>query len=440
MQFPNSVKDIITRLSDNGYEAYAVGGCVRDSLLELTPKDWDVCTNAVPDEVCALFDKVLKTGVKHGTVTVLYGADAVEVTTFRRDGEYTDRRRPDSVSFVSELETDLSRRDFTINAMAMDTTYAITDPFGGREDLRNGIVRCVGEPNVRFNEDALRIIRALRFASVLGFLIEEETARSIRRKKSLLRSVSAERINRELSGLLMGKGVLAVLLSYSDILGVIIPEILPMTGFLQHNPWHVYDVWEHSVRAVAASEQDLILRLTLLLHDCAKPDCFTRDKNGVGHFYGHPKLGAQKAERILARLRYDNTTSSRVKELIEMHDRRIPSDTAAIKKMLRKIGAEQFFTLLNVKRADRLAHKQVKIKEELRELAELEHMARECLEAGQAFRLCDLKVNGADLIALGIPEGKAIGETLEKLLEMVITGKSMNDRTELIDAAKRLML
>ena len=289
LQLPQGARYVMARLEESGYQAYAVGGCVRDSLLGRAPKDWDICTDALPEDMQRIFrcDHLIETGLKHGTLTVMKGGEPYEVTTFRVDGEYTDHRHPDGVHFVTEVREDLARRDFTVNAMAWNPKTGVVDAFGGREDLARGVIRCVGDAETRFGEDALRIMRALRFASVYGFAIEEETARAIHRLKDTLQDVAAERIRVELAKLLCGQGAGQILREYSDVLFAILPQLAAMHGFDQHTPYHAYDVWEHTVRAVESVPANEVLRLTMLLHDSGKPAAFTVDENGVGHAHGH---------------------------------------------------------------------------------------------------------------------------------------------------------
>ena len=291
MNIPQGPNEILNRLTAAGFQAYAVGGCVRDSLLGTVPGDWDICTSALPEETEACFSdlRVVETGLKHGTVTVIFQGVPYEITTFRSDGNYLDHRRPQQVNFVRTLKEDLLRRDFTINAMAVGLDEEIQDPFGGRQDLKDGIIRCVGDPDTRFTEDALRILRGLRFASRLGFSIAPETAAAMERNKNLLSYVSGERIYKELAGILIGTYAQSVLEQYGGVLAAVLPEIQPSMGFLQRNPFHNRDVWQHTLEALGKSRPDPIVRWALLLHDLGKPDCFTLDDRGIGHFYGHPQ-------------------------------------------------------------------------------------------------------------------------------------------------------
>ena len=303
-ELPAGAAFIIDRLNKHGHRAYVVGGCVRDCLLGIMPKDWDICTSALPEEMQRIFrdQHVVETGLKHGTLTVVIDHIPYEVTTFRVDGEYTDHRHPDEVRFVRDVREDLARRDFTVNAMAYHPEEGLVDAFGGQEDLAAGIIRCVGEAERRFDEDALRILRALRFASTYCFAIEEHTAAAVHSLKETLADVAAERIRVELAKLLCGKGAGDILRSYHDVMGQVIPQVRPMVGFEQHTPHHRYDVWEHTIRAVEAVPATEVLRLTMLLHDSGKPAAFTMDENGVGHAYGHQKISAEIADKVLTSL------------------------------------------------------------------------------------------------------------------------------------------
>ncbi len=315
ISLPVPVEYVLHTLRRGGYEAYIVGGCVRDALLGFPPADWDVTTSAPPEDIVRLFEgrnRLIETGLKHGTVTILADGMPVEVTTYRIDGKYTDGRHPDSVCFTASLAEDLRRRDFTINAMAYCPEEGLIDCYSGQADLREGIIRCVGVPDIRLQEDALRILRALRFASVLGFSIDGDTADSLRRNRELLANIAAERLAAELNRLLCGRKAGKILLDYSDILGIFLPELSPMVGFAQHNAYHAYDVWEHTARCLQAASPLLPVRLAVLLHDSGKPPCFTMDDNGIGHFYGHPAVSTEIARTVLTRLRYESKTTETV--------------------------------------------------------------------------------------------------------------------------------
>ena len=418
MDIPQYAATVLERLEHHGFEAYVVGGCVRDSLMGRTPKDWDVCTNALPDEVLRVFRKfhVIKTGLKHGTVTVMVDHQPVEVTTFRIDGAYTDNRHPDSVNFVSRVEEDLARRDFTINAMAYNPRRGLVDAFGGREDLDARAIRCVGEPDERFHEDGLRILRALRFAARYDFNIETETAHSIRRNRHLLSNVSAERIFTELKGILAGEGVLSMLLGFPEVFATIIPEIQPAIGFPQKNPYHCFDVWTHTAYAVAAAPADEPLRLVMLLHDLGKPAHHSVGEDGRAHFYGHPETGAQMAREILLRLKSDNATLERAVVLVREHDIVWPTTPAGMRRLVGRIGAENVRLLFDVRRADLAAHSDFAREKDAGAIRAAYLLFEDVLDSTPAFTVKDLPVNGADLMALGMQPGPAMRRVLERLL------------------------
>ncbi len=440
MTMPDAVRMLIGRLLAAGHSAYAVGGCVRDSLLGHAPSDWDITTSATPDQMKACFSdlRVIETGLAHGTLTVLVDAQPYEITTFRKDGDYQDHRRPDSVRFVGELREDLARRDFTVNAMALPADGRLIDLFGGQADLRNGIIRCVGDPLRRFEEDALRILRALRFASQLEFAIEPFTAAAMREKRALLDCVSAERVFAELKRLLCGPGVLAVLDGYPDLLGQVLPEILPAVGLQQHNPHHDSDVWEHTARAVASIEPTPALRLTMLLHDLGKPQCFMQDEQNTGHFFGHAKCSERMADDVLSRLKSDNATRERVLTLIRVHDLRPEPDPKWIRRRLNQLGEQGLRDLLKVQRADTLAHSPLLREEKLSILARCEAQLEREIQARSCFSLKDLAVNGRDMMELGL-SGAGIGQALNALLEQVMDERIPNERPALVEAARRFL-
>lgn len=433
---PEEVKTAISKLTQNGFEAYIVGGCVRDSLLGDKPKDYDITTSAEPEEVEKIFSnyRVIETGIKHGTVTVLINKMPLEITTFRIDSDYSDKRHPTNVTFTKSLEEDTARRDFTMNALAYNDERGICDFYGGSEDIKNKIIRCVGDSNQRFNEDALRIMRAIRFSSVLGFKIEDNTKRAIFQNKELLKNISSERIANELVKLLCGENVRKVLLEYIDVLGVVIPELLPMKGFDQRNIHHIYDILEHTAVAVENIEPTPILRLTALFHDIGKPKCFFM-KNGEGHFYGHSEVGAKMTENILSRLKFDNNTKNTVTKLVKIHDVQIEETEAAVKRCMNKHTSEIFFMLLKMKRADTLAQSPI-CRDRLEYLDRLEKTAREIIAQNACFSLKDLTINGSDLIEMGFKPGREIGVILKNLLDEVIGGKLPNKKEELIKFTK----
>ena len=352
--FSPQAQAILTRLEQAGYQAFAVGGCVRDTLLGRTPGDWDITTSALPEQVMALFDAV-PTGIAHGTVTVRLEGRGFEVTTFRGDGPYLDGRHPSGVVFTRHLEEDLARRDFTVNAMAMDLRGRITDPFGGRENRPRRLLRCGAAPERRLPEDALRTLRALRFAAVLGFSVEPETAAALVHQAHRLDLIAPERVSHELQRLLTGAYVGPVLRQFAPVLAAVLPEIRPLMGFEQHSPHHRYDVWEHTVRSVETIAPQPVLRWTMLLHDVAKPQCFTLDEQGKGHFYGHDAQGAAMAEEILRRLRLPRRDTERIVLLIREHMRQIAPTEKSVGRALHRLGPEALEQLLAVQRADRLA-------------------------------------------------------------------------------------
>lgn len=430
-KIPEYVKNVLRKLEDAGYEAWCVGGCVRDLHLGRIPEDWDVTTSARPEETMAVFGAVaLPTGLKHGTVTVKSEEGSVEVTTYRRDGDYLDHRRPESVAFTTSLEEDLLRRDFTVNAMAMDLREQVCDPYGGFQDLEAGILRCVGDGERRFEEDALRILRGLRFAACLGFEIEPEAAAAIRKKKELLREIAVERIWVEMTKLLVGVGVVRILREYVDIFGVFWPELLEMVDLNQKNRHHIYDVWEHTLHAVACTEQHLILRCAVLFHDVGKPKCMTVDENGVGHFYGHPEISAALTDELLRRLKVDNATRETVVRLVAWHDRNIPRTERGVGRALRELGETDLRRLLAVKRADNLAQAPEYHGIQL-EIDKAEQIMERLLEENACVSLRQLSVTGRDLMALGV-FGPAVGEGLNLLLDAVIDGLAENRRESLL--------
>lgn len=430
MFLPENVKFVLERLDKCGYKAYAVGGCVRDALLGQIPHDYDITTDAEPDETerCFCDKTVIKTGIKHGTVTVIVDGRPVEITTMRTDGEYSDSRHPDEVSFTGNIKEDLSRRDFTVNAMAYND--AVIDYFGGKEDLENGIIRAVGEAELRFSEDALRILRALRFSSKLGFSVEKNTAVAIHKLKHLLKAVSAERIFMEIKGIICGKNAENVLIEFADVICEIIPEFQNCIGFAQNNPHHIYDVYTHTVKALAATEANEELRLAALFHDIAKPICKTEDENRIFHFYGHPEKSAEMAEKILRRFKCDNKTRETVVMLIKYHDYRFPPTERNVKRLLAKIGFEAARLLVKLKRADLYAQAP-----QYRENESQIDMICDIINKLEAEATCisvkNLELNGNDLIDLGF-EGKRIGEILNYLLALVIDGKIENEKNALL--------
>ena len=434
-EIPSGARHMLQTLSDAGYEAYLVGGCVRDLLRGVEPHDWDICTSARPEETEACFagHRIIETGLKHGTVTVLEEGEPYEITTYRTEGPYSDSRRPDYVKFVSSLEADLARRDFTMNAIALGLDGGPRDPFGGADDIKAGVIRCVGEPAQRFQEDGLRVMRALRFGAVLGYEIEEQTVRAIHENRHMLERVAAERINVELRKLLVGEKAGDILRQYPDVFRQFWPQLEPLVTLEQNNPWHCWGGWEHTIHAVKAAPADLIPRLTMLLHDIGKPACKSTDENGIDHFYGHPAVSAKLADQMLRTLKFDSKTRERVVTLVEHHDAQIPCRDRSIRKWLGRLGPETFFQLLEVKRADGMGQAYELVKDRLAELEEIKTKAEAIVAQGQCFSLKDLAVNGQDVIAAGVAPGPEVGRALSKLLERVLSGEVPNERKILLD-------
>lgn len=435
---PEYVQMVLRSLETAGYEAWCVGGCVRDTLLSRVPEDWDVTTSALPEETLAVFGgSAIPTGLRHGTVTVRTETGGVEVTTYRLDGEYRDHRRPETVTFTRSLEEDLARRDFTVNAMALSLRGELRDPFDGRGDLRRKLVRCVGEPDRRFGEDALRMLRGLRFAVVLGFSLDPDTAESIHRNRDLLAEIAAERIQTELWKLLCGQKAADVLRDFPDVLGVFWPEILPMVGFDQRNCHHCYDVWEHTLHALEASSPEVEVRCAVLLHDIGKPRCFTVDESGVGHFYGHGAISRDLADTMLRRLKCPNQFRETVVRLVDWHDRNIPRTDKSIRRALRILGEPDLRRLIAVKRADNLGQAPA-YWDRQKELDKAEEILERLLAEDSCFSLRQLAVNGRDLMELGL-EGPAVGQMLNVLLDAVVNEELPNESAVLLDQARRMM-
>lgn len=435
---PNYVNLIRDRLHTAGYHAYPVGGCVRDTLLGKLPDDWDMTTDAPPEAVMTLFGEAAHpTGLKHGTVTVVSERRNVEITAMRRDGAYRDNRHPESVMFTDRIEDDLARRDFTVNAMALAPDGRVIDPFGGQADLVSRTLRCVGDAQTRFTEDALRILRLLRFASVLGFRAEAETAAAAREKRELLKSIAAERVYAELNKLLCGDNVTDVLLASSDVLGVWLPEILPCVGFDQRNPHHCFDVWGHTARSVGAVPPRRELRWTMLFHDLGKPLCMTTDADGVGHFYGHTEISARLAEHVMARLRFEKVLAAQVRTQLACFDDMFPPERIAIHKEMAKRGRTVAANLLLTKQADNAAKSPEGLEKAQGPWREAQRIYDALIAEGACCSLDELAVNGGDMAAVGF-RGKAIGAVLEKLLGEVAAEKLSNKKVDIIRRAERL--
>ncbi len=433
-ELSSGAKHILQTLTGAGYEAYLVGGCVRDLLRGVEPHDWDICTSARPEETehCFVGHRLIKTGLKHGTVTVLEDGEPYEITTYRTEGPYSDSRRPDYVEFVSSLEADLARRDFTMNAIAMGLDGSLEDPFGGANDIKTGLIRCVGEPARRFQEDGLRVMRALRFGAVFGYEIEEKTAQAIHENRHTLEHVAAERINVELCKLLVGSKAGNILRQYPDVFCQFWPQLEPLVTLEQNDPWHCWGGWEHTIHAVEAAPPDLVLRLTMLLHDIGKPTCKSTDENKIDHFYGYPAISVKLADQILRNLKFDNKTRERVVTLVEHHDVQIPCRDRSIRKWLGRLGPETFFQLLKVKQADGMGQDYELVKDRLGELERMTVKAEEIVAQGQCFSMKDLAINGRDVIVAGVVPGPEVGRVLNGLLGQVLDGLVPNNREALL--------
>lgn len=439
MNLPSDAKKLIDLLLSDGYKAYAVGGCVRDALMGRAGGDIDITSSATPEQLEALLSangiRYVETGLKHGTVTAVINHIPYEITTFRSDGEYKDNRRPESVKYVTELKEDLARRDFTVNAIAYNDADGIVDLYGGRADIENKIIRAVGEPEKRFQEDALRIMRALRFASVLGFEIEENTKQAIFDNKELLLNIASERIYTELMKLLTGDNAEKVLLDYREVIAVIIPELKACFDFPQNSKWHIYDVYTHIVKSVAAAPKKDYVRLALLLHDIGKPYCRTTDEKGQDHFKGHPAKGVEISHNILKRLKVSNDIYNKVITLIEIHDLHITEKPSNIKGWLRRLGEPLIFDFIDLKIADMATHNLAFAQPELDGLNRIRHRTEAVIASGEPYKISDLKINGNDLKALGY-QGREIAAELESLIKTVSGNPKCNTKEKLLHQAR----
>ena len=437
---PLPVARALSVLEACGFEAYVVGGCVRDSLLGRLPNDWDITTNATPEEMKTCFEgfRVIETGIQHGTLTVIVDGMQLEITTYRNDGEYLDNRHPVQVTFSKRIEDDLSRRDFTVNAMAYHPQKGLVDLFSGSEDLEKRIIRAVGDAKTRFYEDGLRILRAIRFAAVLDFAIDEDTAKAVHDCKHLLSGIAAERIREEFCKLICGPGAVRILREYIDVIAVFLPELDRCVGFEQNTKYHCYDVFEHTLQALALCEEgDLVTRLGILLHDIGKPLCYTEDEQG-GHFKGHAPAGVEITREILSRLRFDNETIRRMELLVEWHDIPLSAEKKRVKRLMQRFSDADILRLLEIKRCDRLAHAPDFI-ELPPDLAMIPSVIEEIRLEDACLSLRTLAVDGDDLMALGIPKGKRIGEILHALLDEVIEERLPNEKNALLQAATELI-
>jgi len=439
MKLTSEIETALRILFENGHEAYCVGGCVRDHLMGIQPHDYDITTSAKPQEILECFTeyKTLTVGLKHGTVTVIINGEPIEITTYRIDGEYKDSRHPETVAFTKDLREDTSRRDFTVNSIAYSPVTGYTDHHNGIKDIDNKIIRCVGEPYKRFTEDALRILRALRFASTLGFTIEDETSKAIHDLKLLLKNIAAERIYTEFTKLICGKNARRILNEFHDVIAVFIPEITPMVGFEQNNPHHCYDVYTHTLVSLESIAPEPLLRWTMLLHDIGKPHCYTENETG-GHFYGHYKISSDITKTVLKRLKASKEMIEHTALLVYRHDTLIPITDKSIRRLLMKMGEEDIFLLYDINRADAKAQAKHQIKQRLERIDLLEQKTKEIIAKNECFTKKALAINGNDLIDAGIPKGKEIGIIIDKLLCAVVDQKIENNKEALIKRASQI--
>lgn len=436
IEVPAPVNYIIQELEKCGHEAYMVGGCVRDSVLGRKPHDYDICTSATPDEILKAFpnEEIIPTGLQHGTITILINKEPFEVTTYRIDGDYSDNRRPDNVTFTKNLVEDLRRRDFTINAMAYNPKTGLIDPFNGMEDIKYKKIRCVGSAEDRFNEDALRILRAIRFEAQLGFAGFPETMFEIDRQYERLKNISVERINSEFCKIVASNQFCVELVLYPDVFSLFIPELKDMIGFQQDNPYHAYDVFDHTVHAIEKCESDdLIVRLAVFFHDFWKPHSYQDGEDGIRHFKGHGKVSSDITDTIMKRLRFDNETRNNVVELVYYHDATFEVGKKYVKRWLNKIGEKQFRRLLEVRKADIKGQKPDYEESRIEKINNIENILEEILSEKSCFSLKDLAVNGNDVKeVMKLKEGKDIGYWLNEILKRVIDGELENNRDDLV--------
>ena len=437
IKIPTTVKLILDGLHTHGYEAYVVGGCVRDSILNREPDDWDITTSALPHQIKQCFQRTVDTGIQHGTVTVLVGSRACEVTTYRIDGEYSDSRHPDSVTFTRKLEEDLLRRDFTINAMAYNEEEGLIDLYGGMKDLQRKKICCVGNAQDRFAEDALRILRAVRFSAQLHFGIDRLTALAMMDQAGFLQNISAERICTELIKLICSDHPEYLRVAYeAGITRVILPEFDAMMETPQNSPYHIYNVGDHTLTAMQHTRNDKVTRLAMLLHDVGKPSCKTMDAYGNDHFKGHAEAGVGIATAIMRRLKLDNDTILKVRTLIQYHDWWMKADEKEIRRALHTVSKPLFPLLLDIQQADTMGKSEYRRDERLRRIAQVGRYAADILQRGDAIDLKDLAVNGEDMMALGVPAGPGIGKLLHAALDLVLDNPYLNTREYLLNYLK----
>lgn len=436
VEVPAPVNYIIQELEKCGHEAYMVGGCVRDSVLGRKPHDYDICTSATPDEILKAFpdEEIIPTGLQHGTVTILINKEPFEVTTYRIDGDYSDNRRPDNVTFTKNLVEDLRRRDFTINAMAYNPKTGLIDPFNGMEDIKYKKIRCVGSAEDRFNEDALRILRAIRFEAQLGFAGLPETMFEIERQYDRLKNISIERINSEFCKIVASEQFCVELVLYPNVFSLFIPELKDLIGFQQNNPYHAYDVFDHTVHAIEKCESDdLVVRLAVFFHDFGKPHSYQDGEDGIRHFKGHGKVSAEITDSIMKRIRFDNETRNNVVELVYYHDATFEVGNKYVKRWLNKIGEKQFRRLLEIRKADIKGQKPDYEESRIEKVNNIENILEEILSEKSCFSLKDLAVNGNDVKeVMKLKEGKDIGYWLNEILKRVIDGELENNKYDLV--------
>jgi len=439
IEIPEKVSYIMAELENHGFEAYAVGGCVRDCVLNREPKDWDITTPAKPKQIKEIFGRTIDTGIQHGTVTVMLGDIGYEVTTYRIDGEYTDARHPEAVEFTGSLEEDLKRRDFTMNAMAYNPRTGLVDLFNGTEDLKNQRIRCVGNPHQRFDEDALRMLRAVRLSAQLGFEIEKQTAAAIMANAENLKKISAERIQMELMALIVSDNPGRIRMAQElGITKVILPEYDATVGVEQNTPNHIYTVDEHTIKSMECIEADAVLRLTMLMHDFGKPAVKKTLENGRDIFYKHPEVSVILAKEILKRLKFDNDTTHKVLRLIKWHGLKYADDYVSVRRALNRVGDDIFPEFILVQVADVMAKNPLVIPGKLSALYRKKVFFDNIIEEGQCFQISGLKINGQDLMNMGIRQGPIIGHLLDRLTEMVIDDQSLNTKENLQELALKV--
>lgn len=439
IKLPTEVETILNTLNSKGHEAYIVGGCVRDAIMGKLPNDWDITTSAAPEIVKGIFPKTYDTGLKHGTVTVRIDKEYHEVTTYRIEGKYEDHRRPSTVEFVEDINLDLGRRDFTSNAIAYHPKEGFIDPYNGVDDINRGVLRSVRNPRERFEEDALRILRGVRFSAQLGFELEEETLKAMLSCAHLLEHISKERIRDEMLKILLSERPSKFLDMHKwGLLKYVIPEFGECFDTPQNHPHHIYNVGVHTIKAIEHMPNDELLRLTMLLHDIGKPATHTRDIKGIDHFYGHGPKGVEMSKKILRDLRFDNETIKQVSLLVKYHDFHIQEKVTKedIKEVLSEIGPGLFKNLLIIQEADARAQNPDKLEPKLKNLEQITKIFNEVINNNECYSLRDLEVNGSDIINMGIKKGKVVGEILDLLLKLVIKKPSLNDKETLLEIIK----